>query len=143
MATSSLRMFWAPALLSVACVISSVATADGSAAPAPQRFGSVTVLNGGVSSDEAQALAAERTRYPLRLVLASASGEYQVADSLTVLRDGVAIARIPDAGPQVLLDLPPGRYGLELRAGAFLQSRLVTVAGGGTTVNWTVPSPPQ
>src|SRR5262245_3279305 len=119
-------------------------TLDSSSAPAPQTYGKVAVINGGVDADQAAAIKrmAPQSQYKLRVELSGRSGEYQVADQLRLLREqgGDVIAEIPDAGPWLLLDVPPGQYTLQGQFGEQRVQRDVTVAGSGTTVHWVLPA---
>jgi len=112
---------------------------DPAAAPSPQEYGSVEVVNGGVDSDQATAIKRMAPQYKLRVELSGRGGEYEVADSLKVTQRGETIAEIPDAGPWLLLDVPPGRYTLQGQFGEQRVQRDVTVADSGTTVHWVLP----
>ena len=106
---------------------------------APQRFDRVTVISGGVTLDEAAAVKRLAARYPLRVVLSGRGGDYYIADHLSVLQRGQLVAELTDAGPWLLMDLPPGRYTLLGRFSGLTMSRDVTVSGAGTTLHWVVP----
>lgn len=126
-------------ILTAACSLPARADDAASIDLTPQRYNSVTVVSGGVTSDEAVAVKRLSTRYPLRIVISGRGGDYYIADSMTVLSRGHVVAEIPDAGPWLLMDLPPGRYTLQGRFSGLTMSRDVTVSGAGTTVNWVVP----
>lgn len=104
-------------------------------------FNDIVVVDGGVTVDEATLARQMAGRYPLRVVLSGRNGSYYVADRLTVWRDARLVAEIPDAGPWLLMDLPPGRYVLQgLFNGGVTQNRQVVVgANTGTTVHWVLP----
>jgi hypothetical protein len=108
-------------------------------APSPQRYESVDVVNGGASSEEVDAIKRIAPQYRLRVELSGRNGEYDVADKLTVLQKGQVIAAVPNAGPYLLMDVPPGRYTL---VGEFADRQVrrdVSVTGSGTTVHWVLP----
>jgi hypothetical protein len=110
--------------------------------PAPRSYGSVEAINGGVDADQAAAIKRLAPQYKLRIELSGRGGEYQVADRLKLLRGGQGgdvIAEIPQAGPWLLLDVPPGRYTLQGQFAERTLQRDVTVAAGGTTVHWVLP----
>ena len=108
-------------------------------APAPQRYESVDVVNGGASYEEVDAIKRIAPQYRLRVELSGRNGEYDVADKLTVLQKEQVIAAVPNAGPYLLMDVPPGRYTL---VGEFADRQVrrdVAVTDSGTTVHWVLP----
>ncbi|HET7524930.1 MAG TPA: hypothetical protein VFK10_03215 [Burkholderiaceae bacterium] len=116
------------------------ATIDPATAPAPQTYGGVEVINGGADSDQANAIKRMAPQYKLRVELSGRGGQYEVADDLKLVQRDEVIADIPDAGPWVLLNVPPGRYTLQGQFGEQRMQRDVTVAAGGTTVHWVLPA---
>ncbi|HEY6512043.1 MAG TPA: hypothetical protein VI032_08705, partial [Burkholderiaceae bacterium] len=94
----------------------------------------------GVSVDEAAAMKRIAPRYKLRVEISGRGGDYYVADSLKLLQRGQVIAEIPDAGPWLLFDVPPGSYTLSGEFAGRRVEREVNVASAGTTVHWVVPS---
>lgn len=118
--------------------------ADAAPQPVVQHAGSVAWVSGGVTLGEAARMKRLMADYPLRIVLSDARGEYAVASRLRILRDdgarrGETVAELSDAGPYVLVDLPPGRYTLQADIAGLSRSREVVVARGGATVRWAVP----
>lgn len=116
------------------------AAADPMAAPVAQRYDEVSVVNGGASIDEAAAIKRIAPQYKLRVEISGRGGDYYVADRLQLVQRGEVIAEIPEAGPWLLIDVPPGHYTL---LGEFADHRLqrdVSVATAGTTVHWVLPS---
>lgn len=108
--------------------------------PPAQRFGAVTVLNGGVDLDEAERLKQMAPQYPLRVVFSVRDGNYAVADAFTILRDGQPVAEVPSAGPWLLIDLPPGRYRLQADFEGQVTERALDVrAGTSRTMHWVAP----
>lgn len=105
-----------------------------------QRFGNVTVLNGGADLDEAERLRRMAPQYPLRVVFSVRGGDYAVADSFAILRDGQLVAEVPTAGPWLLIDLPPGRYTLQARFDGRLSERVFTAGRNGATLHWVAPA---
>lgn len=108
-------------------------------APSPQRFENVEVVNGGASDEEVAAIKRIAPQYRLRVELSGRNGEFEVADRMTLLQNDRVIAEVPDAGPYLLMDVPPGRYTL---VGDFADRqvrRSVQVASSGTTVHWVLP----
>lgn len=110
--------------------------------PEPQRFGSVSVVNGGVDLDEAERLRRLSPQYPLSIVFSVRDGNYAVADNFTIRRDGQPVAEVPNAGPWLLVDLPPGRYTLQAEFEGQVVERPLTVGSQkrGSTVHWVAPA---
>jgi hypothetical protein len=126
--------------LSTALVVSAqTALAD---LPEPQRFGNVSVLNGGVDLDQAERMRRESPQYPLRIVFSVRDGNYAVADRFTIRRDGQQVAEVTSAGPWLLVDLPPGRYTLQAEFEGQVVERPLTVGSRkpGSTVHWVAPA---
>ena len=142
-----------PALLAfaVACALAQTSD-DGLAppntAPAPpaiQQSNGVKFLNGGASEEDRNRLRAQAGDYPLSIALSGPGGEYVVADTLTLSnRAGAEIAAVPNAGPVVMFNLPPGQYVAEvaLPGGAHAR-RAVRVSHEAQTLNWNLPQAPK
>lgn len=113
---------------------------DMSMPPAPQSYGGVSVINGGVDLDQAEAIKRIQSRYPLRVEISGRGGDYYVADRLKLLQGSDVVAEIPDAGPWLLMDVPPGRYTLVGDFGNTEVRRDVTVSNNGAKVSMVVPS---
>jgi hypothetical protein len=109
------------------------------AAPSPQRYDTLSVINGGASDEEADAIKRIAPQYKLRVELSGRGGEYDVADRLTIKRNGEVVAEVPNAGPWLLMDVPAGRYTLIGEFADRQVQRTVTVADAGTTVHWVLP----
>jgi hypothetical protein len=110
------------------------------AAPMPQKYDKVDVINGGADLDEAAAIKRMAPQYKLRVEISGRGGAYQVANRLQLMQRGQPIAEIPDAGPWLLFDVPNGQYTLVGEFAGQQVKRDVTVAGPGTTVHWVLPS---
>jgi hypothetical protein len=110
----------------------------GAALPAAGRFGSVTVISGGVDLDQAAAFKQAAPQYPLRVVFSVRGGNYAVADEFTLLHKGSVVAQVPDAGPWLLIDAPAGTYTMQARIEGRTVERAVTVGRSGNTVHWVV-----
>lgn len=78
----------------------------------PPRFANgIPYISGGIGEEELEAIHRARKNYNIKIVLAEASGAYVSGVSLqlsTVL--GEPLVSIADAGPLVLVQLPPGSY---------------------------------
>lgn len=110
-------------------------------APLPQveSIGGVDVLNGGASLGEAEYMKQRARDFPLQLLFSGKGGEYGVADQVTVRQGDREVVSVPDAGPYVLLAVPPGRYTVEASFDGVVEKRSVTVGKGHQTVNWNTP----
>jgi hypothetical protein len=113
---------------------------DMTTPPAPQSYGSIQVINGGVDLDQADAIKRIQSRYPLRVEISGRGGDYYVADRLKLLQRDEVVAEIPEAGPWLLMDVPPGRYTLVGDFGSTEIRRDVVVSNNGTKVSLVVPS---
>ena len=113
---------------------------ETSVPPQPQSYSGIQVINGGVDLDQADAIKRVQSRYNLRVEISGQGGNYYVADKLKLMQGGDVVAEIPQAGPWLLMDVPPGRYTL---LGDFAGTELkrdVVVTQNGTKVSWVVPS---
>ena len=139
----------------LACAVTGVAaqtgdenTAPPEATPEPpalQQSNGVKFLNGGASEEDRNRLRAQAADYPLAIALSGPGGEYIVADRLTLRnRAGAEIATVPNAGPVVTFNLPPGQYEAEvtLPDGAHAR-RAVRVGHAEQTLNWHLRQAPN
>lgn len=124
--------------LSAALTAFQVDAEPGAALPAAGNFGSVTLISGGVDSDESNAFKQAAPRYPLRVVFSVPGGSYAVPDEFTLLHNGSVVAQVPSAGPWLLIDAPPGQYTMRARIEGRTVERAVTVGRSGSTVHWVV-----
>lgn len=108
--------------------------------PAPQSYSGIDVVNGGVDLDVADAIKRIQSRYNLRVEISGRGGQYYVADRLKLMQRDTVMAEIADAGPWLLMDVPPGRYTLVGDFGGTEVRRDVVVPAHGTKVSWVVPS---
>jgi hypothetical protein len=129
--------------LSAACVAPATAATQTPSGAwidlTPHQYNGMSAVSGGITIDESTAAKRMAPQYPLRVVLSGRGGAYQVADRMTVLRGDRVMAEIADAGPWLLMDMPPGRYTLRGEFEGRTLTRTVNVGGTGTTVHWVVP----
>lgn len=124
--------------LAGACGLGSLAWAQP--VPQEQSTGSVTYISGGADLDEAQAIKLLAPQYSLRVLMADRSGSYDVASQFVVRQQGQVVAEIDNAGPWVLMKVPPGRYTVETHfENGRTQQRQVTVGPSGTTLHVLAP----
>jgi len=101
--------------------------------------GGIDYLSGGAGEESRSAMAAHARELPFKLVLSSASGEYVVAEELVVRSPQAEALTVRDAGPIVMMRLPPGNYTLEATVQGRTERRNVRVGSGAQTVDWRWP----
>jgi len=105
----------------------------------------IPYINGGITSDEADAMRAEAPRYALQVTLArrgEAPGHNDfVADAQFRILDaaGNVVLDRPDTGPIFLANLPPGDYTLEATFDGDTRTQRVHVGGGHANVTFVWP----
>lgn len=104
--------------------------------PRVERAGSVAYLNGGAGRDEADYMKARAREFPLQLVFSGRGGEYGVADRVTVRRAGETLVSVADAGPFLMMKLPPGHYTVEADFDGGIERRSVNVGNGTQRIDW-------
>ena len=104
-----------------------------------EHTGTVAYLNGGAGLDEMAYLKSRSREFPLQVLFSGRGGEYVVADSVTVREGGREVASVRDAGPLLMLQVPPGRYTVEARFGDSTERRVVSVGQTVNRVNWNSP----
>lgn len=110
------------------------------APPEVQQSGQVSVLNGGVGEEEVRWFKAQSAQYPLQVVFSGRGGEYGVADTLTLKRGADELVTVPEAGPWVMLGVPPGRYTVEASFDGLVERRVVQITGKGVQrIQWSTP----
>ena len=120
---------------------SALPAADSGAPPPPQvrSAGGVEYLNGGAGEEARAAIDAQRGAFPLKLVFSVASGAYVVADHVDVSGANGKVLGVDNAGPLLLVKLPPGDYTVDASVGGKSEQRKVRVAREATTVNLRWP----
>lgn len=115
--------------------------ADPGAPPAPQvrSAGGIEYINGGAGEEARAAIDAQRGAFPLRLVFSVASGAYVVADHVEVSDAKGKVLGVDNAGPLLLVKVPPGDYTVEASYGGKSERRKVRVGREAATVNWRWP----
>lgn len=140
-ALTALILAMAGAAMAVAAPEPGLPTADGTEArpplPAVKMQGAVAYLNGGAGLDESDYIKSRAAEFALQFIFSGRGGEYGVADRLTV-RDGAReLVSIANAGPFLMLQVPPGRYTVEASFKGAVESRTVVVGLGPTKVSWS------
>jgi len=99
----------------------------------------IDYLSGGVGEEIRTAMAAHAAELPFKVVLSASAGEYVVADELVVRSSQGEALVLRNAGPIVMMRLPPGAYTLEATVAGRTERRSVRVGSGAQTVNWRWP----
>ena len=122
------------ALLLAGALLASPAALAQRPAPAGIAGPGVDYVNGGVTSDEADQLRAQGSRYPLQIQFARtmpAGNAFVAGVGVRILDSrGTAVLSLPAADPILLADLPPGRYTVEAVYEGQMKRQEVTVGRG-------------
>jgi hypothetical protein len=98
--------------------------------------GGIAYISGGASEDDRQSMAQRQAEFPFTVKLSEPSGEFAVADRLSVLTPQGSLLIVRDAGPVVMMKLPPGPYTLEASYQGRVERRAIQVAANAQTLNW-------
>ena len=94
--------------------------------------GDVSYMNGGIGKDDADAMRAEASRFPLELQFVRRTDGHEefVADVAIRIADraGRVVLDLPDQGPVFLVNLPDGEYTFDLQHAGQIQTRRVVVS---------------
>lgn len=101
-----------------------------------QQAGSVQYLSGGVGEQERTAMQSLRGEFPLQIQFSGKAGEYGVADEVRVNNGQGQVVAVQNAGPLLMVKLPPGRYTVEADFAGRTQRRAVHVGHGGQVLHW-------
>lgn len=101
-----------------------------------QQSNGVPYLSGGAGIQERNQMRAMEGQFPLQIEFSGKAGEYGVAKQVRVFNGSGQVVAIPDAGPLVMVQLPPGRYTVEADFDGSVQRRTVDVGRGGHVVHW-------
>lgn len=104
-----------------------------------QVINGIELMNGGANIADANYMKSRAGEFMLRFVFSGRGGEYGVAERLT-LREGTReVITIPNAGPHLLVKLPPGRYTAEATFKGVVETRTVVVGSRTSLVSWNTP----
>ena len=129
-------------LLAIGCAGMAFAQADPGAPPPPQvrSANGIDYVNGGVGVEARDAIGLLQPGFDLKLVFSNPSGEYVVADHVSVKGRSGAVFDVDRAGPLLLVKLPPGKYTIVASVEGKTEQRAVSVGTGLRTVNWRFPA---
>lgn len=141
-----MKRLWVSAALTAAICVVGAGTASAQTDPG-SRVGpavqhspdGIDYISGGVGEEDRTAMAARQGEFPFKVVLSAAGGEYLVADHLNVTTPQGKLLIIRDAGPVVMMKLPPGAYTFEATYQGKTERRPVRVGAGAQTLNWRFP----
>ncbi|WZV79292.1 carboxypeptidase regulatory-like domain-containing protein [Burkholderia pseudomallei] len=137
---------WMRVAATVATVAALGSTAAANETPEPATQNGIAYVTGGVGQDEVDALRAAASKYNLRMMFASRSGEY-LSDVDVTIRAAAAqpVLTVRTRGPFLYARLPAGQYRIDARYGSAEQRRSVRrsvrAARGGVHVEfrWAEP----
>lgn len=113
---------------------------DGTAAPRVQHSGAnFHYVNGGGGEQERAAMESKAGDFPLKIVLSAGTGEYIVANQVSLLPAQGETLVVRDAGPLLMVKAPPGSYTLETVYQGRTQKQAVKIGTGKQTVNVRFP----
>ena len=98
--------------------------------------GGIAYISGGASQDDRASMAGRQAEFPFTVMLSVPNGEMAVADRLSVLTPQGSLLIVRDAGPVVMMKLPPGPYTLEASYQGRVERRAIQVAANAQTLNW-------
>jgi hypothetical protein len=117
--------YWLAAALAGSVAWAQGSSADGGTAPLPASTpAAVKYLSGGAGDEERSQLMTQWPQFPLLIVFSAAGGAYAVADSVRISNaQGVLVLEVAQAGPLLMVNLPPADYRVSARVGDAVQER--------------------
>ena len=117
--------------------VAAQAQAQTSGMPPMQMQGAAHFVCGGIGSDESAAMRAAMKSHPLSLLFARADGAYLAEVGVTVTDAGGKQAlKMRSTGPVCLVDLPAGKYTVEVDNEGTVKKQAVTVGGKPVTADF-------
>lgn len=104
---------------------------------APQSSAAVKYLSGGAGDEERSQLMAQWTQFPLLIVFSAPGGAYAVPDSVRISNaQGTPVLEVAQAGPLLMVNLPPGDYRVQARTGDAAQERALHLGPQPQRLDW-------
>jgi hypothetical protein len=129
----------------LALVFAACLAPTASFAAQPKEQNGVSYINGGVGTDEQNAMRALRADYNLQLTFATKqTGAYRSDVQLDIAdTKGGSVLSVANAGPMFFAKLPPGTYRISASAEGKTFKRTVRLGGGAKemTLHWENDSP--
>ena len=116
-----------------------VSTSPATGSTVQHSPGGTDYLNGGAGDEERAAMAARQREFPFKVVMSAAGGEFVVTDKLSISTPQGELLAIRNAGPIVMIKLPPGQYILEASWQGKTERRSVQLATSAQTLEWRFP----
>jgi hypothetical protein len=131
--------------LANAALILAVCAMSPAIAAQPKEQNGVTYINGGVGTDEQNAMRALKADYNLRLTFATKqTGAYRSDVQLDIAdAKGAGVLSVANTGPMFFAKLPPGTYKISAAAEGKTFKRTVKLGAGAKemTLHWENDSP--
>ena len=126
------------AALAATAIAAAAQTSPGSpGAPTVQHTpAGIDYISGGAGEEDRASMSARQAEFPFKVVFSASGGEYLVAEKLSVISPQGELVTVRDAGPVVMLKLPPGAYTLEATWQGRSERRTVRVGAPSQTLNW-------
>ena len=105
--------------------------------PKLQNANGIDYMNGGSGTEGVGYMKARGKEFSLQITFSGRGGEYGVAEKLVVASAGRELISVSDAGPLMMLKLPPGNYTVEATFKGVIEKRSVAVGNGVTKVSWS------
>jgi hypothetical protein len=131
----SIGLVAAPAMSQV----SQVTPESPAQTPMIEQSSGIEYINGGAGFEARDEIAAVQSGFPLRIVFSGKGGEYVVADTVTVRDQNRELLRVKDAGPLLMVNLPPGKYTIEASYLGKPQTTTIALGREVRTLNWNWP----
>jgi hypothetical protein len=110
--------------------------------PKVQNANGIDYMNGGAGEEARAVMDAKGAQFSLHNVFSGKGGEYVVARKVTITPVGgkaVEPITIDNAGPILMVSLPPGSYTIEADVDGKTQRKTVKLAGQPVKLNWNWP----
>jgi hypothetical protein len=121
------------------CAGAAFAQADSGGLPPVQHMNGIAYVSGGAGEEARSAMVQMRSGYGLELVFSNASGEYLVAEHVTVKGSAGPAFEFDHAGPMLLVGLAAGDYSVSATYQGKTEQRAVKVGGSPRTIEWRFP----
>ncbi|WP_156902135.1 hypothetical protein [Azohydromonas australica] len=103
----------------------------------PQASDAVKYLSGGAGDEERSQLMAQWPQFPLLIVFSADGGAYAVPDSVRIANaQGAPLLEVGQAGPLLMVNLPPGDYRVQARIGGTAQERSLHLGSQPQRLDW-------
>ena len=132
------------ALASFLCIVNNTAVLADEVQTTPE---GIQYANGGIGQEEADSLSQMAKDYSLNLVFSQGSGG-KIIDVDVIIYDaqGKPVFTLANAGPQLLVNLPAGKYRIMANYKGVKQSNTITLDGKKSNrviLNWKASKPEE